>query len=58
MTATVVRTGHHRARQRQIEEDLRRMGADLSSGAGADTSVVSFAGWWTFRTTFFASLLS
>ena len=44
MTATVVRTGTTARASRQIEEDLRRMGADLSSGAGADTSVVSFAG--------------
>src|SRR5439155_818205 len=29
---------------RQIEEDLRRIGADLSSSAGADTSAISFAG--------------
>src|SRR6266550_3315610 len=38
MTATVVRTGTTARASRQIEEDLRRMGADLSSGAGADTS--------------------
>jgi predicted Zn-dependent peptidase len=44
MTATVMRTGTTARTSRQIEEDLRRMGADLSSGAGADTSVVSFAG--------------
>jgi len=44
MTATMVRTGTTARASRQIEEDLRRMGADLSSGAGADTSVVSFAG--------------
>ncbi len=44
MTATMVRTGTTVRASRQIEEDLRRMGADLSSGAGADTSVVSFAG--------------
>src|SRR3984957_17466486 len=44
MTATVVRTGTTRRTSRQIEEDLRRMGSDLSSGAGADTSVISFAG--------------
>ena len=44
MTATVARTGTTRRTSRQIEEDLRRMGADLSSGAGADTSVISFAG--------------
>jgi predicted Zn-dependent peptidase len=44
MTATVVRTGTTRRTSRQIEEDLRRMGSDLSSGAGADTSVISFGG--------------
>jgi zinc protease len=44
ITATVVRTGTAARASRQIEEDLRRMGADLSSGAGADTSVISFAG--------------
>ena len=44
MTATVLRTGTTVRSSREIEEDLRRMGADLSSGAGADTSVVSFAG--------------
>ncbi len=44
MTATVVRTGTTSRASRQIEEDLRRMGADLSTGAGADSSAVSFAG--------------
>jgi zinc protease len=44
MTATVMRTGTTVRNSREIEEDLRRMGADLSSGAGADTSVISFAG--------------
>ncbi|HEV7966715.1 MAG TPA: pitrilysin family protein [Candidatus Acidoferrales bacterium] len=44
MTATVARTGTTRRTSREIEEDLRRMGSDLSSGAGADTSVMSFAG--------------
>ncbi len=45
MTATLVRTGTTARSSRQIEEDLRRMGADLSCGAGADNSVtVSFAG--------------
>jgi zinc protease len=43
MTATVMRTGTTERSSRRIEEDLRRMGADLSSGAGADTSAVSFA---------------
>jgi len=44
MTATVVRTGTGKRMSRQIEEDLRRIGADLASGAGADTSALSFAG--------------
>jgi zinc protease len=44
MTATAVRTGTTKRASRQIEEDLRRIGADLSSGAGADTSAISFAG--------------
>jgi zinc protease len=44
MTATVVRTGTTKRVSRQIEEDLRRIGADLSSNAGSDTSAISFAG--------------
>jgi len=44
MTATVVRTGTTKRTSRQIEEDLRRLGADLSSGSGADTSAISFSG--------------
>jgi zinc protease len=44
MAATVVRTGTTKRTSRQIEEDLLRIGADLSSGAGADTSAISFAG--------------
>jgi zinc protease len=44
MTATVVRTGTAKRPSRQIEEDLRRLGADLSSHAGADNSAVAFAG--------------
>jgi zinc protease len=44
MTATVVRTGTTRRLSRQIEEDLRRIGADLSSSAGADTTGIGFAG--------------
>jgi predicted Zn-dependent peptidase len=44
MTAAVVRTGTASRSSRQIEEDLRRMGADLSTGAGTDTSSISFAG--------------
>jgi zinc protease len=44
MTATVIRTGTTKRASRQIEEDLRRIGADLSSSAGSDTSALSFAG--------------
>jgi zinc protease len=44
MTATVVRTGTANSASRQIEENLRRLGADLSSSAGADNSAISFAG--------------
>jgi predicted Zn-dependent peptidase len=41
MTATVVRTGTASRPSRRIEEDLRRMGADLGSHAGADTTAIS-----------------
>ncbi|MGB6897399.1 MAG: pitrilysin family protein [Candidatus Acidiferrum sp.] len=44
ITAAVLRTGTAKRASRQIEEDLRRIGADLSSGAGSDTSAISFAG--------------
>src|SRR2546430_435381 len=44
MTAIVARTGTTKRVSRQIEEDLRRIGADLSSNAGADTSEISFSG--------------
>jgi zinc protease len=44
MTATVVRTGTAKRASRQIEEGLRRIGADLSSSAGQDTSAIAFAG--------------
>jgi zinc protease len=44
MTATIVRTGTTKRASRQVEEDLRSIGADLSSAAGADTSAISFAG--------------
>ena len=44
MAARVVRTGTSRRSSRQIEDDLRRIGADLSSGANADTTTISFAG--------------
>jgi predicted Zn-dependent peptidase len=44
MTATLVRTGTSKRVSRQIEEDLRRLGADLGSSAGQDTSAIGFAG--------------
>ncbi len=44
MTATVVRTGTAKRSSRQIEEDLRSLGADLGTSAGQDTSAISFAG--------------
>jgi zinc protease len=44
LTAAVVRTGTAKRASRKIEEDLRRVGADLSTSAGADTSAISFAG--------------
>ncbi|HYL61117.1 MAG TPA: pitrilysin family protein, partial [Candidatus Methylomirabilis sp.] len=44
IAASVVRTGTARRISRQIEEDLRRLGADLGCSAGADTSAISFAG--------------
>jgi zinc protease len=44
MTATVVRTGTAKRASRQIEEDLRGLGADLSTNAGSDTSAIAFAG--------------
>jgi zinc protease len=44
MTSTVLRTGTKRRTSRQIEEDLRRLGADLGASAGQDTSAISFAG--------------
>lgn len=44
MAATVVRTGTASRPSRRIEEELRRMGAGLSASAGADSSVISFAG--------------
>lgn len=44
MTATLVRTGTSKRTSRQIEEDLRRLGADLGTSSGQDTSAISFAG--------------
>ena len=39
-----MRTGTASRTSRQIEEDLRRMGADLGSHAGADSSAISISG--------------
>ena len=44
ITATVVRTGTEARSSRQIEEDLRRIGADIGTSAGADTSAIGFNG--------------
>ena len=44
MTATVVRTGTASRPSRQIEEDLRRMGAGLGTSSGADSSAISANG--------------
>src|ERR1041384_5311595 len=44
MTATVVRTGTQKRASRHLEEDLRRIGADLSSEAGSDVSAITFTG--------------
>jgi len=44
ITAAVVRTGTATRPSRRIEEDLRRMGADLGTSAGADSSVISVSG--------------
>ncbi|HKS83590.1 MAG TPA: pitrilysin family protein [Candidatus Acidoferrales bacterium] len=44
MTSAVVRTGTASRASRQIEEDLRRMGANLGTQAGADSSAISVSG--------------
>ncbi len=44
ITAAVVRTGTASRNSRRIEEELRRMGADLSCSAGADSSAIAFSG--------------
>ena len=44
MTATVSRTGTAKRASREIEEDLRRIGADLSTSAGSDNTGIAFAG--------------
>jgi len=44
LTANVVRTGTASRPSRRIEEDLRRMGADLGTRSGADSSAISISG--------------
>jgi zinc protease len=44
LTANVVRTGTRSRSSRQIEEDLRRMGADLGTRSGADSSAIAISG--------------
>jgi len=44
MTAAVVRAGTKSRDQRQVDEELRRMGADLGTSAGADTSAIAVSG--------------
>jgi zinc protease len=48
MTAAAVRTGTSKRSSRQIEEGLRRLGADLAVHAGADSSAISFSGLGEF----------
>ena len=40
IVATTVRTGTARRSRRQIEEDLRRMGGEIGTGASADSSTI------------------
>jgi zinc protease len=44
MVAATVRNGTSRRSRRQIEEDLRRMGGDMSTGAGSDSSSITIDG--------------
>ncbi len=44
ITASVVRTGTANRDSQTIEENLRHMGADLGTSAGADTSAISISG--------------
>jgi zinc protease len=50
ITADVVRTGTGSRDQHRVEQDLRRMGADLATSAGADSSAISVAGLAEFAT--------
>jgi zinc protease len=44
LTSRVVRTGTTSRTSRQIEEDLRRMGASLGTMSGADSSAIAISG--------------
>src|SRR6202007_1733171 len=44
LTARVIRTGTATRTSRQIEEDLRRMGADAGSSSGGENSAISIGG--------------
>jgi len=44
IAAAVVRTGTASRSSHQIEDDLRRMGADLSTGASSDSSSIAISG--------------
>ena len=44
MTAAVIRTGTQERASHQLEEDLRSIGADLSTEAGSDVSAITFTG--------------
>lgn len=44
LTATVARTGTTRRSSHQIEDDLRKWGADLGTTSGADIGAIEFAG--------------
>jgi zinc protease len=50
ITASVVRTGTASRTSRQIEEDLRRMGADLGVHSGTDSSAIATSGLSEFST--------
>ena len=44
LTSSLLRTGTHSRGERSIDEELRRIGADLGAGAGADASWIAAAG--------------
>ena len=57
ITASVVRMGTHSRSSESIEEDLRRIGSDLGTSAGADTSAISVAGLAEFSRDIFALIV-